>query len=233
MTQTASSLFSLLEPSWEKALSMELTQPYIQNLTTFIETERSSKKEVYPPEELVFNAFKMTPFYSARVVIIGQDPYHGPNQAHGLCFSVPRGIKAPRSLCNIYKELQDDLGITPPAHGSLSGWAKQGVLLLNTTLTVRRGEPLSHHGHGWERFTDAVVRVLYQRKDPLIFVLWGRFAQEKLEHLPLDVNSNHLILKAAHPSPFSASRGFFGCRHFSKINNQLELWGQPTINWEL
>lgn len=220
-----------LEPSWKKALSDELQLPYIASLAAFVEQERQQSVPVYPPRELVFNAFLMTPFDQVKVVIMGQDPYHGPGQAHGLSFSVPKGISAPPSLQNIFKEQQTDLDIPLPTHGCLIHWAKQGVLLLNATLTVRQGEPMSHHGRGWERFTDAVIRCLCARKEPLIFVLWGKSAQEKCKHLAS--HSHHHILTAPHPSPFSAHGGFFGCRHFSKINSLLEKQGLSPIDWVL
>lgn len=220
-----------LESSWKQALSEELQKPYIASLAAFVEQERHQGLSVYPPRELVFNAFLMTPFDQVKVVIVGQDPYHGPGQAHGLSFSVPKGVSAPPSLQNIFKEQQTDLGIPIPNHGCLIHWAKQGVLLLNATLTVRQGEPMSHHGRGWEQFTDAVIRRLYERKDPLIFVLWGKSAQEKCKHL--QSNSRHHVLTAPHPSPFSAHSGFFGCRHFSKINALLEKQGIKPIDWTI
>lgn len=220
----------IFQSSWMNILEDELQKDYIQELAAFVQEERTSGKEVYPPEGLVFSALNETPFDDVRVVIMGQDPYHGPGQAHGLSFSVPEGVRPPPSLQNIFKELQSDLGVPIPNHGCLLHWARQGVLLLNATLTVRRGEPLSHHNRGWERFTDAVIRTLASRVKPAIFVLWGRSAKEKVAHIPL---RNHVVLQAAHPSPFSAHSGFFGCGHFRKINNQLEGWGQPPIDWDL
>lgn len=222
-----------LEASWHRALEEEIKQPYIQQLKEFIAQEKNERKVIYPPEEMVFNAFLHTPFDKVKVVIIGQDPYHGPGQAHGLCFSVSPGIPLPPSLKNIYLEIEQDLGIPPAKEGCLSCWAKQGVLLLNATLTVRSGEPKSHYGQGWERFTDAVVASLLKREDPIVFVLWGKSAQEKLERILLSQNTPHTVLTAAHPSPFSAYSGFFGCRHFSKVNAYLEKWGKTPIDWRI
>lgn len=224
----------VIETSWQKTLQEELQKPYMVQLATFIESERAfSPHPIYPPSELMFNAFYQTPFDSVKVLIMGQDPYHGYGQAHGLSFSVPPGIKPPPSLMNIYKELKDDLGITKE-NGCLMGWAKQGVMLLNATLTVREGEPLSHHGKGWEQFTDAVVHKLAEREDPVIFVLWGKSAQEKCRFVTLNsTKTTHCVLTAAHPSPFSAHNGFLGCRHFSKINDFLEKQGKKAINWAL
>ncbi|MBS0654952.1 MAG: uracil-DNA glycosylase [Verrucomicrobia bacterium] len=222
-----------LEPSWQKVLAHELQEPYLVHLAAFVKQERS-KVAIYPPEELVFNALTQTPFDKVRVVIMGQDPYHGPGQAHGLSFSVLPGVALPPSLKNIYKELVEDVGITMPSHGCLFKWAEQGVLLLNATLTVRQDTPLSHNKMGWERFTDAVIRVLAQRKEPVIFVFWGKNAAQKGENVKeLGQNRHHFILTAAHPSPFSAHSGFFGCRHFSKINSILEKQGLQKINWQV
>lgn len=217
--------------SWHQVLESELALPYITELEAFVERERRlGPLPVYPPKDLVFNAFKTTPFDDVKVLIMGQDPYHGPGQAHGLCFSVPKGISPPPSLQNIFKEIQADLGQSSPGHGCLLSWAEQGVMLLNATLTVRQGEPMSHHGKGWERFTDAVVRQLILRKDPIVFVLWGKSAQEKCKALQ-STQHPHLVLTAPHPSPFSAHQGFFGCRHFSKINAFLEQNHITPINW--
>jgi uracil-DNA glycosylase len=220
-----------LPKNWHAQLKEEIAQPYIQELKAFLEREKASKKVVYPPEPLVFHAFTSTPFEEVKVVIMGQDPYHGPGQAHGLSFSVPCGIRQPPSLQNIFKEIEADLGIPPPESGCLSGWAKQGVLLLNATLTVRAGEPRSHYGKGWERFTDAVIAKLVERKGPLVFLLWGKSAQEKCAHLLQYKQPSHLVLTAAHPSPYSVHQGFFGCRHFSKANAHLEKWGTSPIAW--
>jgi uracil-DNA glycosylase len=222
-----------LEASWHQELREELTKDYIEQLKEFIAQEQSKKKIIYPPEPLIFNAFRHTPFSKVKVVIIGQDPYHGPGQAHGLSFSVPCGIPLPPSLKNIFLEIKEDLGISPPHEGCLSSWASQGVLLLNATLTVRAGEPKSHYGKGWEQFTDAVVARLIRREDPIVFVLWGKSAQEKLQHILQHQKTPHATLTAAHPSPYSAHSGFFGCRHFSKVNRFLEKWGKIPINWEI
>ncbi|HSW86790.1 MAG TPA: uracil-DNA glycosylase [Rhabdochlamydiaceae bacterium] len=186
---------------------------------------------MYPPEPMVFHAFSHTPFANVKVVIVGQDPYHGTGQAHGLSFSVPCGMPPPPSLKNIFKELIDDVKIAPPKQGCLSCWARQGVLLLNATLTVRDGEPKSHYGKGWEQFTDAVISRLIEREDPVVFLLWGKSAQEKC-HQILNKKSNHAVLTASHPSPYSAT-GFFGCRHFSKANSFLEKWDKTPIDWSV
>lgn len=222
-----------LETSWHKVLEEELQKPYLLELAAFLERERAAGQEIYPPKDLIFNAFRQTPFEKVKVVIMGQDPYHGAGQAHGLCFSVPKGITPPPSLKNIFKELNEDLKIPEPNHGCLLSWTKQGVLLLNAILTVRKGEPLSHKGKGWERFTDVVLYRLAERKEPVIFLLWGRSAQEKCEHiLPLLKGGQHVILKAAHPSPFSV-QGFFGCKHFSKTNHLLKERNQSPIDWQV
>lgn len=220
-----------LEPSWEAALRDHLQEPYIASLAAFVARERLLPAPVYPPKELVFNALYHTPFDKVKVVIVGQDPYHGPGQAHGLSFSVPKGVASPPSLQNIFKELATDLGVKTPPHGCLTEWTSQGVLLLNATLTVRQAEPMSHHGKGWEKFTDAVIAALCERKDPVIFLLWGKSAQEKCRHI--SKISNHIVLKAPHPSPFSAHQGFFGCRHFSQANEILVKQGKTPINWQI
>lgn len=225
------SLFEL-GPSWNKILKDHLKLPYLASLAAFVEQERAQASPVYPPRELVFNALKQTPYDDVKVVIVGQDPYHGPGQAHGLSFSVPKGVPLPPSLQNIFKEIIGDLGGTIPPHGCLTDWAAQGVLLLNATLTVRQGEPMSHHGKGWETFTDAVIAKLWEREDPLVFVLWGKSAQEKCRNtLVSKGKSHHLVLTAPHPSPFSAHQGFFGCHHFSKINEFLLKNGKNPIKW--
>lgn len=218
-----------MEKSWAEVLREEWEKPYIQELAGFVAHERSAPVPVYPPKPYVFNAFNHTPFDQVKVVIMGQDPYHGQGQAHGLSFSVQKGVTQPPSLKNIFKEIEDDLGIKPPSHGNLEGWAKQGVLMLNATLTVRSGQPRSHYGKGWEQFTDSVITKLSARLDPVIFVLWGKSAQEKCAHLA----PHHYVLTSPHPSPYSANSGFFGCRHFSKINELLTKQGKPPINWEL
>lgn len=221
-----------LEASWQEILRDELQKPYIQELSLFVESEyKNSPATIYPRKELIFNAFQQTPFDKVQVVILGQDPYHGPNQAHGLSFSVPKGVKLPPSLKNIFKELKEDLPcVSPLSNGCLIPWAKQGILLLNATLTVAQGKPLSHQKKGWERFTDAVIANIYKKNDPVIFVLWGNSAQEKTSFL-IDKKSPHTVLTAAHPSPFSANRGFFGCRHFSQINTLLNKQNKPSIDW--
>ncbi|WP_194847573.1 uracil-DNA glycosylase [Candidatus Neptunochlamydia vexilliferae] len=222
----------MLEKSWHKALEGEVQKPYILELKHFLEGEKGRGATIFPPEENVLNAFRQTPFDKVKVVLMGQDPYHGPGQAHGLCFSVQKGVTTPPSLKNIYKEMEADLGIPPASHGCLINWAKQGVLMLNATLTVQRGEPKSHYGKGWETFTDAVIRVLCQRKDPLVFILWGRSAKDKCENILNTMSHPHAILTSAHPSPYSAPK-FFGCRHFSKTNDLLQKWGKEPINWSV
>ena len=222
-----------LEASWRHELEEEIAKDYIKKLKEFLLQEKREGKIVYPDESLVFNAFRHTPFAKVKVVIIGQDPYHGPGQAHGLSFSVPSGIPLPPSLKNVFIELEQDLNIVPSKDGCLSSWARQGVLLLNATLTVRKGEPKSHYGKGWEQFTDAVVAHLIKKEDPIVFILWGKSALEKLEHILQSKKTPHAVLTAAHPSPYSAYSGFFGCRHFSKANAFLEKWGKIPIDWKL
>ncbi len=222
-----------LEKSWHVLLRSEISQPYIEELKKFLAKEKSEGQTIYPPEPLVFHAFARTPYEKVKVVIMGQDPYHGEGQAHGLSFSVPCGINPPPSLKNIFRELKDDLGIAAPRSGCLESWAEQGVLLLNASLTVRAGEPQSHAGKGWERFTDAVIGKLAEREKPIVFLLWGKFAQEKCGKILETSQNRHLILSAAHPSPYSASNGFFGCRHFSQANEALRKWGETPINWGL
>ncbi|MEM1283632.1 MAG: uracil-DNA glycosylase [Chlamydiota bacterium] len=220
-----------LEPSWHEVLKGELQKPYVQELIQFVDSERNRGEMVYPPEADVFSALWKTPFHKVRVVIMGQDPYHGSGQAHGMCFSVNKGVSIPPSLKNIFIELQNDVGIPIPKHGCLESWAEQGVLLLNATLTVTESNPMSHHGKGWERFTDAIVYSLLERNDPIIFLLWGKSAQDKCNHIR--AKSNHRILTAAHPSPLSAYRGFFGCRHFSKVNEMVVALGGKPIDWRI
>jgi len=222
----------MIEKSWFEVLKEEIRKPYILELKKFLESEKEKGEVIFPPEEFVFNAFRHTPYDKVKVVIMGQDPYHGVNQAHGLCFSVQKGIPIPPSLKNIYKELEDDLGISPPPHGCLEKWTKEGVLMLNATLTVRSGEPKSHYGQGWETFTDSVIRSLCLRKDPLVFILWGKSAKEKCENILNLMDHPHAILTSAHPSPYSASN-FLGCRHFSQTNALLKKWGKDPINWDL
>ncbi len=219
-----------LDDSWKVPLRDEFAEPYMAELRTFLLAEKAAGKRIFPKGSLWFRALDLTPLDSVRVVILGQDPYHGPGQAHGLCFSVQPGVRTPPSLQNIYKELRDDLGIAPAAHGFLEHWAKQGVLLLNTVLTVEQGIAASHKGKGWERFTDAVVRLVNDRPEPVVFLLWGSHAQTKAASVD---HSRHLVLKAAHPSPLSAYNGFFGCRHFSQANAFLIAHGQPPIDWTL
>jgi uracil-DNA glycosylase len=219
-----------MEASWKAQLANEFAKPYMQQLKTFLQQEKQARKLIYPKSDHIFNAFNLTPFNEVKVVIIGQDPYHGPNQAHGLCFSVLPGVKIPPSLKNIYKELQTDLNIKPVNHGFLESWAKQGVLLLNAVLTVEDGKAASHQGRGWEQFTDHVIELLNQREKPVIFVLWGKYAEGKAK---LINHEKHTVLKSAHPSPFSAHQGFLGNKHFSKINNILTSNGMEAINWQL
>ena len=218
-----------LEKSWHEVLKEEISKPYISELKAFLEKEKRAGKPIYPPEPQVFYAFAQTPFKDVKVVIVGQDPYHGQGQAHGLCFSVPCGMPQPPSLKNIFIELSEDVKAPQALHGCLSCWARQGVLLLNTTLTVEAGKPASHQGKGWEQFTDAVIAKLVAREDPIVFILWGRPAQKKGEL----IKKPHHALMAAHPSPFSAHSGFFGCRHFSKTNELLKKWGKKPIDWEV
>lgn len=222
-----------MEASWHAQLKDEIAQPYVRELKEFLADEKRKGLEIYPQEPQVFNAFLYTPFDQVKVVIMGQDPYHGVGQAHGLSFSVPCGVRCPPSLKNIFTELHDDLNIPVSRDGCLSKWAKQGVLLLNATLTVRAKEPRSHYGKGWERFTDAIVSKLVQRDDPIVFILWGKSAQEKCARILEHEKKGHAVLSAAHPSPYSAHSGFFGCRHFSKTNQFLEKWGKIPIDWRL
>jgi uracil-DNA glycosylase len=218
-----------IEDSWKEILQEQFNSSYFAGIKEFL-TEEKQRFTVYPPGSLIFNAFNLTPFYAVRVVIIGQDPYHGAGQAHGLCFSVPRGISAPPSLVNIFKEINTDLGIPLPKHGNLEKWARQGVLLLNATLTVRANQAGSHQKKGWEVFTDEVISQLSKQRVGLIFLLWGKFAQDKESLID---TQKHYILKAAHPSPYSAYNGFFGCRHFSKTNEILRRHGLPEIDWSV
>lgn len=217
-----------MEASWKKVLEDEFEAPYFKDLSETVRTAYLEKKAIFPPPKLVFHAFELTPFNAVKVVILGQDPYHGAGQAHGLCFSVQEGVRTPPSLQNIYKELQNDLDISVPSSGNLERWAKQGVLLLNATLTVEAGKAGSHQGLGWEQFTDAVIKKISDEKEHVVFLLWGRYAQDKGGIID---TSKHLVLKAAHPSPFSAYAGFFGCKHFSKTNEYLEEHGKEPIAW--
>lgn len=219
-----------IEESWKTALKPEFAKTYFQNIVTFLKTEKMANRTIYPPGSLIFNAFNTTPFDNVKVVILGQDPYHGPGQAHGLCFSVAQGVPPPPSLVNIFKELQTDVGVAIPDHGNLTKWAEQGVLLLNASLTVRAAEPMSHSQIGWAEFTDNVIKKISEEKEHVVFILWGKFAGAK--QVLID-ETKHLVLKAAHPSPLSAYSGFFGCRHFSKANEYLMKNGKDPINWAL
>ena len=218
-----------IDQSWLTELKTEFESNYFKELKLFL-LEEKKKQTIYPKGEDIFNAYNLTPFNLVKVVIIGQDPYHGENQAHGLCFSVKKGVKPPPSLKNIYKELKTDVGFNEPNHGELTQWAKQGVFLLNATLTVRKSQPGSHQKKGWETFTNETIKAISNKKKGVVFLLWGRFAQEK-ENL-IDAKKHH-ILKAAHPSPFSAYNGFFGCKHFSKTNSLLQSQNLTPINWNL
>ncbi len=216
-----------IEPSWKAKLSQEFEQPYFAALTEFVRMEYQATT-IYPPPGLMFNAFSHTPFESVRVVLLGQDPYHGPGQAHGLCFSVRDGVRPPPSLQNIFKEIHDDIGSPIPTSGNLERWADQGVFLLNATLTVRAGQAGSHQNKGWETFTDAVIKLLAEEKEHLVFLLWGNYARQKASFID---QKRHLVLQAPHPSPFSAHNGFFGCKHFSKTNQYLADHGFMPIDW--
>lgn len=216
-----------IENSWKSRLSDEFEKPYFKQLIEFVKNEYTNHT-VYPPGNKIFNAFDSCPFNEVEVVLIGQDPYHGEGQAHGLAFSVNEGVRTPPSLVNIFKEVKEDLGKPIPKSGNLTRWAKQGVLLLNATLTVRANTPGSHQKKGWEEFTDAAIKVLSEEKENLVFMLWGAYAQKKGAIIN---ESKHLVLKAAHPSPFAADKGFFGCRHFSKANAYLREHGKKEIDW--
>jgi uracil-DNA glycosylase len=219
-----------IEESWKEILKQEFDKPYFQQIPLHLKTEKSQGKTIYPPGSLIFNAFNTTPLDKVKVVIIGQDPYHGPGQAHGLCFSVQNGVTPPPSLINIFKELQDDIGLQVPRHGNLTKWAEQGVFLLNASLTVRAGEPMSHSKIGWATFTDTVIKKISDHNKHVVFLLWGKFAQDK--KILID-ETKHLVLKAAHPSPLSAYAGFFGCKHFSKANAYLMSKGIDPVDWSL
>ncbi|MCY7421706.1 MAG: uracil-DNA glycosylase [Chitinophagaceae bacterium] len=219
-----------IEPGWKQALKNEFDRPYFQQVVTFLKIEKAQGKIIYPPGSLIFNAFNRTPFNKVKVVIIGQDPYHGPGQAHGLSFSVQPGVKPPPSLINIFKELKTDIGLPTPASGNLDHWAEQGVLLLNAALTVRANEPASHAKAGWTDFTNAVISKISDEKTGVVFLLWGRFAHEKQSLID---ETKHFVLKAAHPSPLSADKGFFGCKHFSKTNELLSKQGLDPIDWSV
>jgi uracil-DNA glycosylase len=219
-----------IDDSWKEILKEEFNKPYFQQIVLHIKTEKSQGKIIYPPGSLIFNAFNTTPFSKLKVVILGQDPYHGAGQAHGLCFSVQYGVPPPPSLVNIFKEIHEDLGIPIPSHGNLTHWAEQGVFLLNASLTVRAGEPMSHARIGWAEFTNTVIKKISELKSNVVFILWGKFAQEKRTLID---ESKHLVLRTVHPSPLSAHAGFFGCRHFSKTNEYLVSKGIDPIDWQL
>ena len=219
-----------IDESWKTVLKGEFSKPYFLEAVTFLKTEKALGKTIYPPGSLIFNAFNSTPFDRVKVVLLGQDPYHGAGQAHGLSFSVPHGVRPPPSLINIFKELKSDTGVPIPNHGNLSAWASEGVLLLNACLSVRDNEPLSHSKIGWVPFTDSVISRVSTDKKNVVFLLWGKFAQEKQGLID---ETKHLVLKAAHPSPFSANNGFLGCRHFSKTNEYLSRNGIDPVNWAL
>ncbi len=223
-----------LHPSWLEPLRAEFDSPYMQALRSFLVAEKDAGKRIFPKGSEWFRALDLTPLEEVRVVILGQDPYHGPGQAHGLCFSVQHGVRTPPSLVNIYKELESDLRIPPARHGHLEHWAKQGVLLLNAVLTVQMGQAASHQGRGWERFTDAVIRLVNAKPEPVVFMLWGSHAQKKAAFVAsIDRGGRHLVLKAPHPSPLSAHNGFFGSRHFSQANAFLKSRGLKPIDWAL
>lgn len=219
-----------IEASWKEVLQEEFKKPYFKQIADHLKIEKAQGKTIYPPGPLIFNAFEKTPIDGVKVVILGQDPYHGPKQAHGLSFSVQKGVSPPPSLINIFKELHEDVGAPIPQHGNLEKWAEQGVLLLNASLTVRAQEPMSHSKIGWEKFTNTVIEKVSAYKKHVVFLLWGRFAQEKEALID---GKKHFILKSAHPSPLSAKNGFFGCRHFSKTNNYLVKQGLDPIDWAL
>ncbi len=219
-----------LEASWLRRLRSEFDQEYMKDLKRFLLEEKQAGKTVYPPGDKMFNALDSTTFDNVKVVILGQDPYHGPGQAHGLSFSVPPGVKVPPSLKNIFKEINDDLGLPIPEHGCLQSWAEQGVLLLNATLSVVQGAAGSHQKKGWERFTDRVIHCLSEERDGLVFMLWGSYAQKKGAFID---PQKHCVLKSVHPSPLSAHRGFLGCRHFSQANQYLKDRGEQPIDWSL
>lgn len=217
-------------PSWQAVLAAEFNAPYMQDLKAFLRQEKDQQKKIYPHSADWFHALETTPLDDVKVVILGQDPYHQPGQAHGLCFSVKPGVKVPPSLVNIYKELESDLGVTPVKHGYLESWAKQGVLLLNAVLTVEDSNANAHQGKGWEQFTDKVIETINERCEHVVFMLWGSYAQKKGSVID---PQRHLVLKAPHPSPLSAHRGFLGCRHFSQANDYLVQHGKSPINWQL
>ena len=217
-----------LDPSWLVHLEAEFNAPYMQQLRAFLQQEKQQGQVVFPPGPLMFNALNTTPFNAVKVVILGQDPYHGPGQAHGLSFSVPDGVPPPPSLMNMFKEINTDIGLPISKNGNLTQWAQQGVLLLNATLSVRAGQAGSHQGRGWEQFTDKIIDLLNHKREDLVFLLWGSYAQQKGKLID---THKHLVLKAPHPSPLSSHRGFFGCKHFSQANRWLQSKGLPIIDW--
>lgn len=214
---------------WDDILKEEMEQPYFQELMSWLD-EEYKEHTVYPPRDLLFQALRLTPYHEVKAVILGQDPYHGAGQAEGLSFSVQPGVKVPPSLRNIYIELKEDMGVPTPSHGSLVSWGKHGVLLLNTALTVREGKPASHRGKGWERFTDMIIRLLNEREQPMVFLLWGNHAAEKEVLINTE---HHLVIRSAHPSPFAARKGFFGSRPFSRTNAFLQEHGQQPVDWTI
>lgn len=229
MEQTPASVNVQIEESWKAALAEVFQQPYFAEIKQFLQAAKQAGKTIYPPGPLIFNAFNKTPFDAVKVVILGQDPYHNPGEAMGLCFSVPKGIKIPPSLVNIYKEIQSELGFPPPQHGDLSYWAEQGVLLLNAMLTVEARQPASHQKIGWQTFTDAVIRCISDKKDGVVFLLWGNFAKGKKDLID---PAKHYVLEAAHPSPL-AGNAFQGCGHFAYANKILESQGKTPIDWRV
>ncbi len=219
-----------LEASWLDVMGDEFEKPYMEELRSFLLQEKQNGKTLFPPGQQIFYALDRTPFHRVKVVILGQDPYHGPGQAHGLCFSVQPGVAPPPSLINIYKEMESDLGLQPPPHGCLSSWADQGVLLLNSVLTVEAHRAASHQGRGWEQFTDRIIRELENRREHLVFILWGGYARKKGSFIRRD---RHLVIESPHPSPLSSYRGFFGSRPFTRSNDYLQQTGQTPIDWKL
>lgn len=219
-----------IEPGWGKILQEEFDKPYFENIVNFLKTEKAQGKTIYPAGPDIFRAFELAPFEDVKAVLLGQDPYHGPGQAHGLCFSVQKGVALPPSLQNIYKELKSDTGIEPPHHGNLEAWARQGLLMLNASLTVEAGKANSHANIGWHTFTDSVIKKISDNKTGIVFILWGRFAQQKKALIDL---GKHFVLEAAHPSPFSVHSGFFGSRPFTKTNQLLEQVHKAPIDWQI
>jgi uracil-DNA glycosylase len=230
MEKTSQKIDPKIDPGWKKVLIEEFSADYFNEMKEFLKKEKESGASIYPPGPEIFSAFNLTPFDKVKVVLLGQDPYHGKNQAHGLSFSVKEGITPPPSLKNIFKELHNDTGLPIPQSGNLTKWAEQGVFLLNAILTVEAKKPASHQKKGWEKFTDAVIKTISDKKEGIVFILWGKFAQSKEELID---KSKHFILKAAHPSPYSADKGFFGSKPFSKVNSLLKKTGKDPIDWDL